>query len=116
MIAAVVLGLWRRRGDRHRRRATKSPAAAVNSPAGGEGDRPAPFPRQLDEARQLLELRQSEGRVAVLDALRGMFLDDELQKLSAEFPPEGATLLNRLQAAIDERVNQVAPLSTQLSE
>ncbi|MCA8999840.1 MAG: hypothetical protein KDA80_22785, partial [Planctomycetaceae bacterium] len=71
-----------------------------------------PFPRRLDEARQLLELRQSEGRVAVLDALRGMFLDDEIEKLTADHSSESAKLASQLRAAIDARVDEVAPLST----
>ncbi len=72
----------------------------------------APFPRKLDEARQLLELRKSEGRVAILDALRGMFLDDELEKIKQDQAPEVAQQFDKLRSAIDVRVEEVAPLST----
>lgn len=72
----------------------------------------APFPRQLDEAGELLALRQSEGRVAVLDALRGMFLDDELQKLSDSPDAHEAALARHLRTTIDTRVSEIAPLTT----
>lgn len=75
---------------------------------------PAPFPRKLDEARQLLELRKSEGRVAILDALRGMFLDDEVEKLKQSASPERQAVLEALIQQVDERVDEVAPLSTRL--
>lgn len=73
---------------------------------------PAPFPRRLDEASQLLGLRQSEGRVPVLDALRGMFLDDELEKFRQSSDPIAQSLAQQIQSAIDQRVDEVAPLST----
>ena len=72
----------------------------------------APFPRQLDEAGELLGLRQSEGRVATLDALRGMFLDDELDKLKDDPDPNRAALVRQIRAAVDSRVDEVAPLTT----
>lgn len=83
-------------------------------PGGEEAPPPIPFPRGLDEARQLLGLRQSEGRVAILDALRGMFLDDELDKLT-RFDPSTEAIVHRLREAIDRRVDEVAPLSTRMS-
>ena len=73
----------------------------------------APFPRQLDEAGELLGLRQSEGRVATLDALRGMFLDDEFEKLKDDPDPQMTALIQRIRAAVDHRVDEVAPLTTQ---
>lgn len=82
------------------------------SEEGRESDSHIPFPRELDEAGQLLELRQSEGRVAVLDALRGMFLEDEIEKLKKS--EADALVINQLMSAIDQRVDQVAPLSTKL--
>lgn len=72
----------------------------------------APFPRALDEARELLALRQSEGRVAALDALRGMFFDDEVAKAQQRADPTESTLLRRLRESIDQRVSEVAPYST----
>ena len=82
---------------------------------GGEPDLRLPFPRALDEARELLQLRQSEGRVAVLDALRGMFLDDELERLQQSSAPEQQAMASQLRSAIDRRVDEVAPLSTTIS-
>ncbi len=73
-----------------------------------------PFPRQLDEAGELLAIRQSEGRVAVLDALRGMFLDDELEKITATADEKTKTTLTQLKSSIDQRVDEVAPLSTRV--
>lgn len=72
----------------------------------------APFPRYLDETRELLELRQTEGRVAALDALRGMFLDDEAAKVMADGDASTQAAVRRLLGAIDERVGDVAPLAT----
>ncbi|MBX3442382.1 MAG: thioredoxin family protein [Planctomyces sp.] len=72
----------------------------------------APFPRRLDEARELLELRESEGRVAALDALRGMFLDDEARKVVDGADASAASTVSRLMAEVDRRVSEVAPLST----
>ena len=72
----------------------------------------APFPRQLDEAGELLGLRQSEGRVATLDALRGMFLDDEFDKLTADSDPQMTALIQRIRTAVNHRVDEVAPLTT----
>lgn len=92
-------------------------ARLFRSPISKGGDRPAvvaPFPRRLDEARQLLELRQSEGRVAVLDSLRGMFLDDELEKLDGDETATAADFVARLRTAIDARVDEVAPLTTKV--
>lgn len=74
-----------------------------------------PFPRHLDEARQLLQLRQTEGRVAILDALRGMFLDDELEKLTQSGQEVQRQFARQLQQAIDGRIDEVAPLTTRPS-
>ncbi len=107
---ALLLRVLRRRVSRKSTGRQEPDAGASASGGGGEVPR-APFPRELDEARQLLELRQSEGRVAVLDALRGMFLDDESDKLSEAGDPQTLMILQRLRAAIDTRVDEVAPLS-----
>lgn len=109
-VALSLLSLaWRRR---QRRRSRTSP----NHKADHLSERRerairAPFPRELDEARELLELRKTEGRVATLDTLRGMFLDDELEKL-VQNEPESAQLIEKLRNAIDARVDEVAPLTT----
>lgn len=93
-----------------KRRATR--AASVKTTQGGTSGTAAPFPRELDEAGELLGLRKSEGRVATLDTLRGMFLDDELSKLHDSPDPTAAALAQKLRAAIDKRVDEVAPLTT----
>jgi thiol-disulfide isomerase/thioredoxin len=71
-----------------------------------------PFPRALDEAGELLRLRQSEGRVATLDSLRGMFLDDELDRLEQSGDKAASNVVKQLRDSLDARVNEVAPLST----
>ncbi len=98
-------------------RRTRPKTSTVNSAGqkGGEADLRLPFPRALDEARELLQLRQSEGRVAVLDALRGMFLDDELERLQQSSTPEQLAIAHQLRTAIDQRIDEVAPLSTTIS-
>ena len=72
-----------------------------------------PLPRELDEARELLSLRQREGRVGALDALRGMVLDDELERLthSPDARPGDADAARRLKSLVDDRVAAIAPLS-----
>ena len=72
-----------------------------------------PLPRELDEAGELLRLRHREGRVAALDALRGMVLDDELERLAADSPHGSgdAAAAARLRTLVDDRVRQIAPLS-----
>lgn len=100
-----------------KRRATRLAQSKVSpndslSEGGAAHSIRAPFPRQLDEAGELLELRQSEGRVATLDTLRGMFLDDELEKLKSDSDPQVAALVRRIHEAVDSRVDEVAPLTT----
>ncbi len=90
--------------------ATDDMLDAATSEDAGEASPRAPFPRQLDETCELLRLGRSEGRVAVLDTLRGMFLDDELDKL-AEGSEEQGAWSKELKDAIDARVDEVAPLS-----
>ncbi len=100
-----------------KRRATRTIQGKVTSNAttsegGAAHNNRAPFPRQLDEAGELLGLRQSEGRVATLDTLRGMFLDDELEKLKSDSDPQVAAVIRRIRDAVDSRVDEVAPLTT----
>ncbi len=95
------------------RRATRASQGKASHTEGGVAPPAhAPFPRELDEAGELLGLRQSEGRVATLDALRGMFLDDELEKLTADSDPQVASLIHRIRTAVGNRVDEVAPLTT----
>ena len=93
-----------------KRRATR--VASDKTSQGGTSGAAAPFPRELDEAGELLGLRKSEGRVATLDTLRGMFLDDELSKLHDGPDTAAAAIAQKLRAAIDKRVDEVAPLTT----
>ncbi|WP_437202294.1 hypothetical protein [Planctomicrobium sp. SH664] len=114
---AIGVGAWlvkRRLAAKFRSAATK-PSVAL-TPEGRDAAWPAPFPRQLDEARQLLELSQAEGRVGVLDTLRGLFLQDELDKLSQSADLQASSVAERLRRAIDERVEEVAPLTTQIGQ
>jgi hypothetical protein len=74
----------------------------------------APFPRDLDEARQLRELREFEGRVPELDSLRGMLFDDAVSSQLSEFSPltdEQREAIEALKREIDRRVEQIAPPS-----
>jgi hypothetical protein len=100
--------------QRRRRRLQTANIESRSAAEGSAADLPTPFPRQLDEARQLLELRQSEGRVPLLDALRGLFLEDELDKLTETDDPAAWEFASRLRGAIDARVDEVAPLTTKI--
>ncbi len=116
MLGWLGLQLLRRRvRNRNNRESGRGGEGAVTNPFPPSPppplSAPVPFPRKLDEARQLLELRKSEGRVGLLDALRGMFLDDEIEKLR-ESNPESNSITERLVDAIDRRVDDVAPPST----
>lgn len=98
-IGLAVLSLWRRRRSTRTSQNTGRPAEV---PSTGTPHQPpdlqpthAPFPRELDEARELLRLRQREGRVAGLDAIRGMVVDDELDRLAANGHAECAAQLKR---------------------
>lgn len=104
-IALTLFSLWlkRRLGRK---------AASAEQAGRTEVDLRAPFPRQLDEARQLLGLRQSEGRVALLDAVRGMFVDDELDKLAQSGDAKQLEVVNALRSALNRRLDEVAPLAT----
>ena len=102
-----------------KRRATRTvqgkvTSSATSSEGGAAHINRAPFPRQLDEAGELLGLRQSEGRVATLDTLRGLFLDDELDKLKSDSDPQVAAVIRRIRNAVDSRVDEVAPLTTKV--
>ena len=98
------------------RRATRSTQSKSPAAEGGVAvpTARAPFPRQLDEAGELLGLRQSEGRVATLDALRGMFLDDEFEKLKDDPDSRTRQVVDRIFAAINHRVDEAAPLTTKV--
>lgn len=106
-LAVIIRVLWRR--------ATRSRDIETTISEGGvSGPTRAPFPRKLDEASELLGLRRSEGRVATLDTLRGMFLDDELEKLSQTGDSSTASVVRQIRQAVDQRVDEVAPLTTKL--
>lgn len=98
--------------------AIKAAATAVSNATHGKEatavcNTAAPFPRQLDEVRQLLKLRQTtEGRVAPLDAIRGMFVDDEIERMlaSEKLSDEGKSSLRVLRSCVNARVDEVAPI------
>jgi hypothetical protein len=89
-------------------RGVQSPACPIPAPEVPA----APFPRALDEARELLQLRQAEGRVSVLDAIRGMALDDELAKAEHGGDPARTKFLRDLIEKLDRRVDEIAPRTT----
>ena len=107
-VALAVVSLWRRRKQLGPSLSSEQRSSEVPQ---SDGPLPshAPFPRELDEARELLRLRQREGRVAALDAIRGMVVDDELDRLAAE--GEGP-FADRLRRQLDARVREIAPIST----
>lgn len=115
--AAVMVGGWllrkliQRRRDRRDSRSSE-PSRPTPAPERGAPPCAAPFPRKLDELRELLTLRQSEGRVAALDALRGMFFDDEHAKAVEHSDASARQALMDLKFRIDQRVDEVAPIST----
>ena len=67
-----------------------------------------PLPRKLDEARQLLQLVNAEGRNTVHDGLFGLLADAELEKLVEAGDPTAI----KLRSEIHKRLNEIAPLST----
>jgi hypothetical protein len=72
-----------------------------------------PFPRYMDEADQLRELRQSEGRVAALDALVGMKFDDEVRNmLETTTDPVQRNIIRDLKDRVMDAVDQIAPIAT----
>ena len=73
----------------------------------------APFPRQLDEASELRQLRESEGRVAALDTLVGMIFSDQVtETIEDSDSEEEKKYLRNLRDQIMDRVNQIAPIQT----
>jgi len=62
--------------------------------------------RDVTEAKQILGLRQYEQREPVLDALRGVLFQDELQN-NPDKPLKDAV------NAVNDRFNQIAPITTQ---
>lgn len=120
-VALATLALIRKR-RRRRSRTSRSPhlptsplssrpqeGPPASTPRGPPTEPSPPFPRELDKARELLRLRQREGRVAALDAIRGMVVDDELDRLAAGGQPEFA---EQLRQQLNDRVQQIAPIAT----
>lgn len=113
-LALAALSLWRRR----RRKLPTPSYSAQRPPEVPPSSTPqhnsadyehAPFPRELDEARELLRLRQREGRVAALDAIRGMVVDDELDRLAAAGQSDTAESLRQ---RLNDRVQAIAPIAS----
>ncbi len=92
----------------------KRAVAQKQQPLEGAVPQHAPFPRRLDEARQLVELGEQESRIPVLDALRGMLIDDAIEKIKEQpnADPKQVEILNQLVAQIDNEVDRIAPITT----
>lgn len=73
---------------------------------GGGGRVPKGFSRDQTEAQQILDLRQYEQREPISDALRGVFLEDEV----ASNPDQS---LKDAYNKINERFNNACPVATQ---
>ncbi|CAK9010357.1 Uncharacterized protein SCF082_LOCUS10638 [Durusdinium trenchii] len=111
--ASLLRRWWRkRRTSRAPPGGVPSETSSTTTSEGRDDGTQAPFPRRLDEARELLELRKSERRVAVLDALRGMFFDDAYEHTFLNADDRERAVLEKLRAEVDARVDEVAPLST----
>ena len=81
---------------------------------GGEGrcEPQAPFPRRLDEARQLRQLRSHvEGRSPEYDATVGRFLDDEMLDLAKHGDDTDRRVLQELRERLMARVDATMPPS-----
>lgn len=66
-----------------------------------------PLPkRSLDEARQLVRLGQLEGRDPLLDAARGMFIDDAINDQPEEVQP----ILTAFRDSLNRKAESIAPL------
>jgi hypothetical protein len=103
--AAAAAGWWLLK--RRRRRKTKEGAAAYDQPSTYPEDH-LPMPRDLDEARQLLRLRATEGRHPIHDGLFGMLAEAELESLIEH----GDRTALQLREQLYQRMNEIAPLST----
>ncbi|MGE4190737.1 MAG: hypothetical protein AB7G12_12675 [Thermoanaerobaculia bacterium] len=108
--AVVALRLWKR--ARAARQTLDAYRAKKQEAAAGE-TRPVAthFPRQLDEALELLQLRWKEGRAVVIDALTGMLLDDELKLLIDGEDPAAAQVALKLKQTIDSKVLAISPVA-----
>ncbi len=69
-----------------------------------------PVERDLDEARQLLQLSRLEGRDPLQDAIAGRLALDRLDALAdSDSDPQQATWADRLRRELKERFNEIAP-------
>lgn len=76
------------------------------------GDSSAPFPRYLDEARELRELRNAtEGRIPEFDTLVGRVVQDEIESQRATADEQTKTILAKLWLDVRNRVDSIAPIS-----
>jgi hypothetical protein len=72
-----------------------------------------PFPRRLDEARQLREMAfVSERRVPEYDAAVGRIVNEELTVRLANAEPKERELLNDFWTGVRDRVDRLMPPST----
>lgn len=103
--AAVAVGIMAFKW--YRRRKQKGEQAGRPDPF-----RNLPLPRDLDEARELLRLREKEGRHAIHDGLFGALADAELEKLIEA----GDQTALKLRDTLQQRLNDIAPLSSKPEE
>ena len=100
-----ALGLHKRRKKRKRGQA----AAAADSFSG--------IARDDEEAKQLLQLSQLEGRSPVHDAIIGRFTFDTIEKfLDQQSTGPAADALRKLRFQIESRFNEVAPAAVSKEE
>lgn len=117
---AAVPFIWKRLTANWRRKALlkamapdQTSCVPTNSQGGVAPTAKAPFPRYLDEAGQLLEIRQSEGRVAALDALKGMFFDDAARLIRERGTDIEKQVIQKLEAQLAQKVQDIAPVSVE---
>lgn len=82
-------------------------AAGAASPAAGDNR----LPREYDEAVEVLQLAEREGRVPIHEALRGCLAGDEIDKLCEQADPLTKQLGTQLRDRIAQRFNSIAPIS-----
>lgn len=83
-------------------------AAVKTSATKGYG---TPLPREYNEAVELLQLAEREGRIPIHEAIRGTLADDEIDRLTESIDPTTRQLGVELRDRIARRFNTVAPIS-----
>lgn len=108
-IAALGFGAYRLLRNRRRRKEDRVFQRVTQREEVPPKEVPVPFPRKLDEARNILRLADMEGRVPVIDRLRGVFIDDEVELIRENGTDEERRILRNLLERVDARVESAAP-------